>query len=346
MNVLIVYAHPEPRSLNGALRDFAVARLEAAGHTVQVSDLYAMNWKPALDANDMIDRTHDARFDPALDSKRAYETGTQREDIAREQEKLKWADTVILQFPLWWFSMPAIMKGWVERVYAYGFAYGVGEHSDRHWGDRYGEGSLAGKRAMLIVTTGGWESHYSARGINGPIDDVLFPIQHGILYYPGFDVLPPFVIYQTHRMDDAFRGNARRARPASGRTRHDTADSVSPAKRGRLRDPGADAEAGHRAGEGRLCGASGGVARASRGAQASRDARARYARRTTQKAARTTGAFSQVAVAVRPLPFAVPRAAVKRRPRHARAYRSSSRTDDGWRHSARTSISIYGNSGS
>ncbi|WP_322022501.1 NAD(P)H-dependent oxidoreductase [Burkholderia sp. BCC1977] len=203
MNVLIVYAHPEPRSLNGALRDFAVEHLEAAGHAVQVTDLYAMNWKAAFDADDVTDRAPDARFDPALDSKRAFETGTQRDDIAREQDKLKWADTVILQFPLWWFSMPAIMKGWVERVYAYGFAYGVGEHSDQHWGDRYGEGSLAGKRAMVIVTTGGWASHYSARGINGPIDDVLFPIQHGILYYPGFEVLPPFVIYQTHRMDDA-----------------------------------------------------------------------------------------------------------------------------------------------
>lgn len=203
MNVLIVYAHPEPRSLNGALRDFAVEHLEAAGHAVQVTDLYAMNWKAAFDAKDVTDRAPDARFDPALDSKRAFETGTQRDDIAREQDKLKWADAVILQFPLWWFSMPAIMKGWVERVYAYGFAYGVGEHSDLHWGDRYGEGSLAGKRAMVIVTAGGWESHYSARGINGPIDDVLFPIQHGILYYPGFDVLPPFVIYQTHRMDDA-----------------------------------------------------------------------------------------------------------------------------------------------
>ncbi|KVC19962.1 NAD(P)H dehydrogenase [Burkholderia diffusa] len=203
MNVLIVYAHPEPRSLNGALRDFAVEHLEAAGHCVQVTDLYAMNWKAAFDANDVTDRTSDARFDPSLDSKRAFATGTQSEDIEREQEKLKWADAVILQFPLWWFSMPAIMKGWVERVYAYGFAYGVGEHSDLHWGDRYGEGSLAGKRAMIVVTAGGWESHYSARGINGPIDDVLFPIQHGILYYPGFDVLPPFVIYQTHRMDDA-----------------------------------------------------------------------------------------------------------------------------------------------
>lgn len=110
---------------------------------------------------------------------------------------------MILQFPMWWFSMPAILKGWVERVYAHGFAYGVGEHSDRRWGDRYGEGSLAGKRAMLIVTAGGWESHYDARGINGPIDDILFPIQHGILYYPGFEVLPPFVVYRTSRVDEA-----------------------------------------------------------------------------------------------------------------------------------------------
>ena len=176
MNVLIIYAHPEPKSLNGALKDFAVQRLEAAGHTVQVSDLYAMQWKATLDANDST----------------VSQNGLQTADIAAEQAKLRWADAVILQFPMWWFSMPAILKGWVERVYAYSFAYGVGEHSDTHWGDRYGEGTLAGKRAMLIVTTGGWESHYSPRGINGPIDDVLFPI----------DVLPPFVTHRAGRMDD------------------------------------------------------------------------------------------------------------------------------------------------
>lgn len=202
MNVLIVYAHPEPLSLNGSIKNFAVERLEAAGHTVQVSDLYAMQWKPALDAHDSLDGAATKRFDAALDSKRAFVAGRQSADIAVEQQKLLWADTVILQFPMWWFSMPAILKGWIERVYAHGFAYGVGEHSDRRWGDRYGEGSLAGKRAMLIVTTGGWESHYSARGINGPIDDILFPIQHGILYYPGFEVLPPFVVYRTSRVDE------------------------------------------------------------------------------------------------------------------------------------------------
>lgn len=203
MNVLLVYAHPEPRSLNGALRDFTVRRLEAAGCTVQVSDLYAMGWKASLDAADYLDHDPATRFDPSVDSRRAFASGRQSPDIAAEQDKLRWADALILQFPLWWFSMPAILKGWVDRVYACGFAYGVGEHSDAHWGDRYGEGTLAGKRAMLIVTAGGWASHYGPRGINGPLDDLLFPIHHGILYYPGFDVLPPFAVYRTSRVDAA-----------------------------------------------------------------------------------------------------------------------------------------------
>lgn len=202
MNVLIVYAHPQPHSLNGALKDFAVQHLENAGHQVEVSDLYAMQWKSQLDADDSSAPPVGDFYHPSADSKQAFELGTQADDIAREQAKLQRADAVVFQFPLWWFSMPAIMKGWVDRVYACGFAYGVGEHSDTHWGDRYGEGSLAGKRAMLLVTTGGWESHYGPRGINGPIDDLLFPIQHGILFYPGFEVLPPLVFYRSNRMDE------------------------------------------------------------------------------------------------------------------------------------------------
>jgi NAD(P)H dehydrogenase (quinone) len=223
MNVLIVYAHPEPTSLNGSLKDFAMQRLAANGHAVQVSDLYAMGWKPQLDAGDTLERQAGTPFHPSLDSKRAFEGGWQSPDIAAEQDKLRWADAVIFQFPLWWFSMPAIMKGWVERVYAYGFAYGVGEHSDARWGDRYGEGSLKGKRAMLLVTTGGWDSHYSARGINGPIDDLLFPIQHGVLYYPGFDVLPPFVSYRSGKMDDARFASIREALGARLDTLFETA---------------------------------------------------------------------------------------------------------------------------
>lgn len=203
MKILLVYAHPEPRSLNGALRDFTIERLQAAGHEVRQSDLYAMRWKAGPDADDFPAGDPSERFDASRDSQQAFEAGTQSAEIAAEQAKLRWADGVILQFPLWWFSMPALLKGWVDRVYACGFAYGVGEHSDRHWGDRYGEGTMAGKRAMLLVSTGGWSSHYGPRGVNGPIDDILFPIQHGILFYPGFEVLPPFVVYRAGRLDAA-----------------------------------------------------------------------------------------------------------------------------------------------
>lgn len=62
---------------------------------------------------------------------------------------------------------------------------------------------MLGKRAMVVVTAGGWKEHYSARGICGPIDDVLFPITHGTLYYVGFEVLPSFVLYQSDRADEA-----------------------------------------------------------------------------------------------------------------------------------------------
>lgn len=203
MKVLLVFAHPEARSLNGALRDVAIKELEAQGHEVRVSDLYADGWKSEIDRADFPSLAPGERLKVAAASDQAFTADSLTGDVKAEQEKLLWADAVILQFPLWWYTMPAILKGWVDRVYAYGFAYGVGEHSDKRWGDRFGEGTLAGKRAMLLVTTGGWEEHYSARGVNGPIDDLLFPINHGILYYPGFDVLPPFVVYSADRLDEA-----------------------------------------------------------------------------------------------------------------------------------------------
>jgi NAD(P)H dehydrogenase (quinone) len=200
-NILIVYAHPEPKSLNGSLKEFCVEVLEKSGHHVEVSDLYAMQWKSQVDADDFLLKRRGEALSVVRSSKEAYKTGNLTDDVREEQKKLLWADAVIFQFPLWWFSMPAIMKGWIDRVYAFGFGYGVGEHSEKRWGDRYGEGTLKGKRGLLSVTTGGWAEHYSERGINGLIDDILFPINHGVLFYPGFDVLPSFVTYKTMDID-------------------------------------------------------------------------------------------------------------------------------------------------
>jgi NAD(P)H dehydrogenase (quinone) len=199
MRYFIVFAHPEPRSLNGFLKDRAVAALEAAGHEVVVSDLCGMGFKAVADGRDFAERDLGSRLVYHAESGQAYASGTQAADIAAEQAKLLAADAVILQFPVWWFGMPAILKGWVDRVFASGFAIGVPKPGTKQW-LRYGEGNLAGRRAMLAVTTGGREPQYGARGVHGPIGDLLFPINHGILHYVGMSVVEPHVSYRVVRV--------------------------------------------------------------------------------------------------------------------------------------------------
>lgn len=192
MKALIVYAHPDANSLTGSLKDLAVSALRADGHEVVVSDLYAMKWQSAADYTDF-DGITGPDFMHA--SGTAYESGRLNADIRAEQQKLLDADLVVLLFPLWWFTVPAILKGWIDRVFTYGFAYGADI-------PRYGDGPLAGKRAMVATLTGGRAGHYTARGVNGPTDDLLFPLNHGLLHFTGFDVLPPFVEHSAVHLDD------------------------------------------------------------------------------------------------------------------------------------------------
>lgn len=168
MKVLIVSAHPEKTSLTGSLTKVAEEAFRQQGDEVQVSDLYAQNWKSAIDRDDF-PKYEPERFVVFNASKQAYETDSFTSDVAKEQKKLLWADMLVFVFPFWWFSMPAILKGWVDRVFSYGIGYGLGEYTDTHWGDRYGEGVFAGKKAMVITNAGGWKEYYSPRGVNGPI---------------------------------------------------------------------------------------------------------------------------------------------------------------------------------
>ncbi|WGS83899.1 NAD(P)H-dependent oxidoreductase [Methylomonas sp. UP202] len=191
-NILIVYAHPEPSSVTCQMVEAAADTLEDQGHHVMRSDLYGMKWKAVFDADDFPERANSERLSFVGESAHAYATGNQSSDVIAEQEKLKRADAVLLLFPLWWFGVPAILKGWIERVYAFGFGYGFKDGTNQH---RYGEGLLKGKRALVCVMTGGPEADYGPRGINGPIEELLFPLTHGALFYPGMDVLPTHTVY-------------------------------------------------------------------------------------------------------------------------------------------------------
>jgi NAD(P)H dehydrogenase (quinone) len=151
-----------------------------------------MKWKAVYDADDFPVRDNPERLSFIMESGHAYGSGHQTPDVIAEQQKLLAADAVILQFPLWWYGVPAILKGWIERVYAFGFAYGYQNGSNEF---RFGEGILKGKRALVNVQAGGPAADYGPRGINGPIEQLLFPLTHGALFYPGMDVLPTHAVY-------------------------------------------------------------------------------------------------------------------------------------------------------
>ena len=197
-NVLLVYAHPEPTSITRQLVDVSARTLAECGHEVVHSDLYAMRWKAVFDADDFPQRADPGRLSFIDESGHAYLNDSQTPDVRIEQEKLLAADAVILHFPLWWYAMPAILKGWVDRVWAYRLAYGYKGAGNRY---RYGDGAFKGKRALLCVSVGGPEADYSPRGINGPLEQLLFPVTHGTLFFPGMEVLPTFAAYGTANID-------------------------------------------------------------------------------------------------------------------------------------------------
>ncbi|QXI30853.1 NAD(P)H-dependent oxidoreductase [Pseudomonas vanderleydeniana] len=187
MNVLIIHAHPEPQSFTAALREQALRTLQAQGHSVQVSDLYAMNWNPVASAGDFATRDNPDYLVYALEQRLGVKNGSLADDIRQELDKLLWADLLILNFPLYWFSVPAILKGWIDRVLVSGICYG---------GKRfYDQGGLVGKKALVTVTLGGREHMFGEGAIHGPLEDMLRPLLRGTLAYVGLDVLPPYVAW-------------------------------------------------------------------------------------------------------------------------------------------------------
>jgi NAD(P)H dehydrogenase (quinone) len=197
MKAFIVFAHVEPRSFNGALFRAARDTLRAAGHEVAVSDLCAMKFDPVSDRRNFTSVKDPDFFKQQTEEMHATEVHGFAPDLEAELRKMEACDLMIWQFPLWWFGLPAILKGWVDRVFAMGRTYG-GEHF-------YENGVFKGKRAVLSLTTGGPEEVYQKGGWNGDIQAVLRPIQRGMLRFTGWDVLPPHIAYAPVRLSEEQR---------------------------------------------------------------------------------------------------------------------------------------------
>lgn len=197
MRVLIVHAHHEPTSFNGAMLREGVAALTTAGHEVVVSDLYAMGFDPVSDRRNFVTVADPNRLRQQTEETHASANNGYASGLQAEMDKVAWCDVLVFQFPIWWLGLPAILKGWVDRVFAVGRAYGGG-----HW---FEGGVFAGKRAMCSVTVGGLATAYSDAGPYGPIEPILSPIHRGIFGFCGFTVIAPFVVYGPNRIGDEER---------------------------------------------------------------------------------------------------------------------------------------------
>ncbi len=179
MRILAVYAHPSPKSFNRSILEAVLDEAKAKGHVVSVLDLYAMKFNPVLSDHDMEE----------------FNRGKTPSDIQKMQDEVSAANVVVYIHPLWWFAMPAILKGWIDRVFSYGFAYG---HDSRGV-----KPLLAGKKAILINTAGGAEGpSYEATGFKNAIIKLN---DQAVYAFVGFDIILHRMFFEVPAKSEAER---------------------------------------------------------------------------------------------------------------------------------------------
>jgi NAD(P)H dehydrogenase (quinone) len=222
---LVVLASPEPSSFAAALANTAVDALAAAGWDVKLLDLYREGFDPVLSEADFTERVIAERLQPMDEQAHAAARGTFAPDLARHVELFESADLLLLVSPMWWFSVPAMLKGWIDRVFANGVAY------------RYPEvpawsGFLSSKRSMLVMTSSYERSSFREDGV-GTLEHVLHPLLHGTLAYTGMTVLEPFIAYAADSVDDETRaGYLVSLRDRLARLQKETERAIAPERPG------------------------------------------------------------------------------------------------------------------
>jgi len=162
MKYLIIYAHPNPKSFNHAVKERVEALLKKEKKEFSVRDLYVIKWNPVLGGADF----------------EAFKNGKGSADVAKEQQYVKESDVLIFIHPIWWFGMPAVLKGYIDRVFSYGFAYTAGPEGIK--------GLLSNKKVVIINTTGGTEDTYIKSGFK---DAVIKVFKNGTYEFCGMKLI-------------------------------------------------------------------------------------------------------------------------------------------------------------
>lgn len=178
MNVLIVYAHPNPRSFNRAILDVVDATLQDCGHATRVHDLYAMNYRAILDGEDLIRNWR----------------GDLPADTRSEQDAVRWANKLVFVYPIWWFGPPAILKGWIDRVLSRAFAFDFGPDGMI--------GLLKHEKALILNTLGGDEATYRRERWH---ELLVRPMAEGILGACGVRQVAHRAFYEVPTVSDVER---------------------------------------------------------------------------------------------------------------------------------------------
>ena len=162
LRVLTIFCHPDRESFTGALLDAFLAGLEDASHAWELADLHGEGFDPRFRPDDFAQFTKGPAAMPP--------------DVLGEQERVMRAEAIAFVFPVWWWSFPAMLKGWIDRVWCQGWAYDFTIRQSR--------GLLALERAVLLCSAGSSAATYRRYGYQ---EAMRRSIDVGVLGYCGID---------------------------------------------------------------------------------------------------------------------------------------------------------------
>jgi NAD(P)H dehydrogenase (quinone) len=175
MKALIVFAHPRRESYTGAVMQALVAGLEESGHVVEIDDIYREGFE--------------SRFQP--EDYAQFVGGEMPEEVRREQARVDLADALVFIFPVWWWSFPAALKGWVDRVFSSEWAYSFEPQQSR--------GRLRDRPTLLLGVAGSRESTYRKYAYD---EAMRLQIDVGTLGYCGLRDVTTTILYDVEQSPD------------------------------------------------------------------------------------------------------------------------------------------------